>query len=165
MHTEPKIEHRNERIYVAIESTVAMVDIPTKLPPLIHAVLNWVDEHGVIVDGPPFFSYLSMSNNNQMQVDVGVPVKGAVKSENGIHTGVFPAGQYATVTHKGDFRQIKQTHSDLQAWLEKNVSSWKNIPGDRSKWGPVTEFYPVNPEKEPNPDKWQADIECLLVKD
>lgn len=165
MHTEPKIEHRNERHYIAIGSTVAMNDISSKLPPLIHKVLDWMDKHNVIVDGPPFFRYLSMNNVNELQVDVGVPVKGMVESTNGIHAGVFPAGQYVTVTHRGHFSRIRETHSDLQAWLQNNAPNWKNSPRHQAQWGAVTEFYPVDPEKEPNPDKWQADIECLLLRD
>jgi predicted transcriptional regulator YdeE len=165
MHTEPKVEHRDERHYVAIETCVPMSEIATSLPPLIPQVVSWLERHKVPADGPPFFHYLAINKDSQLQVEVGVPVKSTPHSDDRIHTGTFPAGQYVTVTHTGHFNKIRETHMAVETWLEKNGSKWKQQPVEKGKWGPRTEFYPMDPEMEPDPNKWRAEIELLLVED
>ncbi len=82
-------------------------------------------------------------------MEVGVPIRSASPGGDRLKPGIFPSGRYAVCTHQGDFALLPQAHASLEAWKAK-----QNLPfaGDR------TEFYPVGPDTEPNPEEWRTDI-------
>ncbi len=58
MFTEPKLEHRDQKRYVAIKATVAMKEFPTVLPQLWKEVFAWLGAQGVEPAGPPLLRFL-----------------------------------------------------------------------------------------------------------
>lgn len=165
MLTEPKIETRNEQPYVAIRSKLAMQEIPRLLPPHIHEVFDWLDEHQVKPAGAPFFHYRAMQSNGQLVVEVGVPVENPVFGDKRVRAGAFPAGRYVVLTHIGPFNGLPGAHMQLEEWLkEKGLKGKEQKTDEGVVWGSRTEFYPTDPVKEPNPAKWETDI-AFLVED
>ena len=153
MLTEPKIIDRQEEHYAAIRTKVNMKDIPKDLPPLIPKVNDWLKKNKVKADGPPLFRYLSMDKDN-MDVEVGVPVKNEVMGDGIILPDSLPAGRYASITYKGDYSGVKEAHKKLDSWIKEK--------GYKAKAGTATEIYVTDPEKEPSKDKWQTDVIYLL---
>ena len=78
MLREPNVELRKEQPYLPIGTKLNMIDIPTILPPLICEVLEWINKNKITFAGPAFVQYLSMNDQGDMDVDVGVPVKNQI---------------------------------------------------------------------------------------
>lgn len=148
MQNKPRIEERPEQPYVAISARLKMEEIPTVLPPLIPEILEWVQEHGIAETGPVFFNYLDMTDG-MMTAEVGVPIETPKTGDGRVHGGSLPAGRYAVYTHMGNYRELPNAHRNLEIWAKEN---------DLKLSGPCVEFYPTDPETEPDPKKWQTDI-------
>jgi len=165
MLTEPKIEKRDEQPYVAIRSKVAMNEIPQLLPPHIHEVIDWLNQHHIKPSGAPFFHYRSMGSDGKLVVEVGVPVKESVPGDGRVNAGNFMAGNYVVVTHTGPYNGLYGAHMQLEEWLKNKGVVEKAIKTNEGPvWGSRTEFYPTDPVIEPNPAKWQTEI-AVLVED
>ncbi|CAG5067545.1 hypothetical protein DYBT9623_00266 [Dyadobacter sp. CECT 9623] len=159
MLSEPISGHRNERHYVAIAKTVHMHDIPDTLPPLIPVVKQWMQERGIEAAGPDFFLYKSMNDRGELDCEAGFSVGQAVGGDDLVIAGSFPAGNYASLVYTGDFKDMMQAHVALENWIKSEGLTEKKVEADgRTDWGGRTEFYLVDPDFEPNPDKWQTEI-------
>jgi effector-binding domain-containing protein len=164
MLTEPKVAYCAEQPYAAIRTEVEMKDIPTTLPQLIPKVSGWLAKNNIAPIGAPFFQYLSIDNNNKMQVAVGFPIAAPIKSDDGITGGAFPAGNYATVTHIGDYKKLKETHMFMESWVEKNgLHEKKHQSVSGIEWDSRAEFYITDPSEISNPDNWKTDVVFLLT--
>jgi len=101
MTTEPKLEHRDVQPYAAIRKQVTMREIGTVLPPLIGEVFGFLQRQGVAPAGAPFFRFLIVDMERQLDMEVGWPVASAVSGDGRISAGVLPAGRYAVLVHTG----------------------------------------------------------------
>jgi len=163
MLSTPKTEQRKEKHYAAIRATVSMNEIPTVLPPLIPEVSAWLKKNNITPDGPPFFQYLRMDNNNQFLSEVGFPVKEPVKGDSRVRSGSFPAGTYATLTYTGDYKHMKSAHMALDKWIKENGLKEKHrVNAEGAEWGTRTELYITDPQQEPDPEKWVTIISYLI---
>jgi effector-binding domain-containing protein len=166
MLTEPKVEHRTKQPYAAIRTKVSMKDIPSVLPPLIPEMFGWLAKNNITPQGPPFFQYLTIDKDNQLEVAVGIPVQNAVTGNGRVVEGAFPAGTYATVTHIGNYSHLREAHMALDSWLDNNGWKDKRQATDQGmQYGSRTEFYPSDPKVVTNPDKWESEIAILLAED
>jgi effector-binding domain-containing protein len=155
MISEPKTEYRNEQYYVAIKTRVRQEQISEILPPMIPELFDWLRENNLEPAGAPFFKYWEMEGE-KMKVEVGVPVDKHVSGDEHIYSGIFPAGYYLEIIYTGPYSNLPKVHVDLAKWREQNHIKIKNS---------VTEFYPVDPADEPNPEKWQTIIITQLEED
>lgn len=150
---QPKLENLPGHPYVAIPATVSMREIPHVLPALIPQVLEWAEKNGNQQVGPVFFRYLKMAGE-MLEVEVGVPTKNALKGDATVKPGAMPGGRYATVTFMGHYNNLPQVHAQLEQWGKEQGLK---VMGNR------VEYYPTDPDTEPNPDKWQTDIIVQVV--
>ncbi|KAA0992163.1 GyrI-like domain-containing protein [Dyadobacter aurulentus] len=163
MLSEPKMERRSERPYLAIAKTVHMNDIPDVLPPLIPEVKQWMEGQGVKASGPDFFLYKSMNGQGELDCEAGFPVSEEIEGNGRVIGGSFPAGNYASIIYTGDFKDMMQAHVALENWIsQQGLTEKKQITDGRTAWGGRTEFYLVDPDFEPDPEKWQTEVVFLL---
>ena len=134
MLAEPRVEQREERPYVAIRSRLPMSELPTVIPRDIGAVIEWMGQNGVAMAGAPFVRYHAVDLERGLEIEVGVPVGGAVPGGDGVESGAFPAGRYAAVVHIGHYDRLVDTHAALQDWVRRRgLSIRKARPGSRSR--------------------------------
>ncbi|MCF0050550.1 GyrI-like domain-containing protein [Dyadobacter sp. LJ53] len=163
MLSEPKTERREELHYLSIRKTVHMHNIPDILPPLIPEVKEWMQERNIEAAGVDFFLYKSMNEKGELDCEAGFPVGKAVEGDERVAAGSFPAGHYASIIYTGHFKDMMQAHVALEKWIkEKGFTEKARQENGRTEWGGRTEFYLVDPDFEPNPDKWQTEIVFLL---
>jgi effector-binding domain-containing protein len=161
----PVVEYHEEQPYLAIRLTINMQEIPTLVPPLIGEVANWLEQHHVPQEGPPFFRYLSCTQNGRITVEAGIPVNKVLEGNGRIQAGSFPAGDYLKVTHLGDYSNLREAHMFLESWANRNGLTLDDASHpDGVEWGSRTEIYVNDCELEPDPEKWQTDITLLLAK-
>ncbi len=163
MTTIPKIEFFEAEPYVAIRQKVSMAEISTVLPPLISEVFIWMGKEKVDGNGAPFFRYLSMDEHNNLIVDVGIPTKIKVAGSDKIISRIFPEGDYAALTHTGDYKNLRQAHMSLDKWIKENGYKDRGVMDDDQLVGCRVEFYVSDPATEPDPEKWVTEV-CILVE-
>jgi effector-binding domain-containing protein len=104
-----------------------------------------------------------MNEQNELECEAGFTVREAVSGQGRIQPGSFPAGSYASIIYTGDFKDMMQAHIALEQWIKEQGLKEKIHASDgKVRWGGRTEFYLVDPDNEPDPDRWQTEITFLL---
>lgn len=157
MLSTPEIEQRSEQQYVAIRTTAAMGQIGEAAAPLIGEVFGWLASHGIEPSGPPLFRYLAIDMENELELDVGVPVAQRVPADGRVRARSLPAGTYVTAMYTGPYDGVMDATSELLAWAEQQGVVWDSEPTTNGEaWGARVEFYLTDPEEEPDPGKWET---------
>jgi effector-binding domain-containing protein len=157
MLTTPTLEHRAEQPYVAIRSTPTMGQIGAVAAPLIAEVFGWLTEQGISPAGPPFFRYLVIDMERQLELHVGVAVEPETAGDGRVLAGAFPEGEYLTAVYTGPFDGLPEATDEFLAWADANGIVWdrERTPAGEA-WGSRTEHYLTDPESEPDPSRWET---------
>jgi len=112
--------------------------------------------------GPPFFRYLVVDMDRQLDVEVGVPVATAMSDDDRISAGVLPSGRYAVLPHTGHPDSLREVTAALLTWAEEHGIVWKTTE-EGKKWGARLEFYLTDPKTEPDMNKWTTELAFLVA--
>jgi len=158
--SEPRLQQRGAQPYAAIRIRVPQAQISSACPPLIGEVFAWLAAHDLEPAGAPFFRYARMDADGET-IDVGVPLarKASVADER-VRFGTLPAGRYATLTYTGPYHGIPQATQRLMAWGPQQGLKWAPSPEDQEM--AYIEFYPTDPMREPDPQKWVTELVNLV---
>lgn len=163
MITEPKLEYRIERPYVAIRKQVTMQELGTVLPPLIGELFAWLGRQDIAPSGAAFFRYHVIDMEALLDIEVGIPVETAVAGDGRVSPGILPAGRYAVMTHTGPYDDLVDANAALLAWAEENGIAWQ-MSDDGRTWAARIEWYETDPTQEPDPQKWETELAFLVAE-
>jgi effector-binding domain-containing protein len=98
--------------------------------------------------GPPLTRYHAVTAD-EVDIEVAIPVKTAIKPEGRVLASELPAGKVATTWHIGIYQDLPKTHKRLEEWIaaQKLKSS-----------GGFWEIYWTDPGLEKDPTKWRTQI-------
>jgi|Tabmets5t2r1_1033131.scaffolds.fasta_scaffold04515_3 effector-binding domain-containing protein len=154
MLTTPTLEHRAEQPYVAIRATPTMSQIGLVAGPLIGEVFGWLAEQGISPAGPPFFRYLVIDMERELELHVGVPVVRRMAGDGRVLADAFPEGQYLTALYTGHYDGLASATGEFLAWADANGIEWDRTETPAGEaWGSRTEHYLSDPETEPDPSR------------
>jgi effector-binding domain-containing protein len=159
MEERPTVEARTDQPYVAIPVRVRMEDLGPVVPPLTGQVFDWLNERGISPAGPPFWRYVFIDMDAELEIETGFPVANTVEGDEQIQAGVLPAGDYATVVHTGHPDTLVTATRDLLDWAEKENLEWD---ADGRTWGCRLEEYLSDPDEVPDMDQWQTRLAFRL---
>jgi len=159
--TEPKIEFRDEQPYMAIRTQAALKDLRKVIPQLLTEVFAWLDKEGAPPAGAPFIRFNVIDMAAKSDIELGVPVPGALAGDGRVQAGALPAGRYASLIYTGN--GIK-ANAALLDWAAKNglvFDHWDTENGDafRGRY----ESFLTGPDEEPDRSKWQTEVSIRLV--
>lgn len=162
--TEPAIETRPERPYVAITRRVSMESFASVIPPLLGQVFAWLERSGVAPSGLPFFRYSVINMPGEMEISAGVPITESVDGNNEVDPGMIAAGRYVTATHTGHPEELMEATRRLLEWAESREVTWAmHSEPDGEHWDGRFEFYFDSPEDEPDMTKWRTELAFLTA--
>jgi effector-binding domain-containing protein len=157
------IEERPAQPYVAIRRTITMHTFP-EVADRLPEVFGWLAARGVAPAGPPFFRYLMIDMEHELDVEAGVPVAAPVDGEGEVLAGVLPAGRYAVTTHVGHPDELIAVTG---AFLDRATAaglSWDATETDRgTRWGCRLEVLHTDPAEEPDMNKWEPQLAFRLA--
>ena len=159
MAESPTVENRIEQPYVAIPVKVRMEELGSVVPPLTGEVFDWLRARGISPAGPPFWRYIVVDMEAELAIDTGVAIASRTEGDGHVHTGVLPAGRYATVVHTGHPDTLVDATRDLLDWATERDVEW-DADGDR--WGCRLEEYLSDPAEVPDMNKWQTRLAFRL---
>jgi effector-binding domain-containing protein len=134
--------------YAGIRKTVPFLEIGLVMGEMYDEISRFIESSGTEMAGMPFVVYHEMKGG-EIDLECGIPVSKIVKGNNSITTSVFPSNQCAAVDYYGDYQQLEDAHTTLQAWIDEH---------DFKLAGPPFEFYITGPRTEQNPDNWLTKI-------
>lgn len=162
--TEPTIESRPERPYVAITRRVSMESFASVVPALLGQVFGWLTDAGIEPARPPFFRYALINMPGQMEISAGVPIPAAVAGDGGVEAGTIPAGRYVTAMHTGHPSELMEATGRLLEWAEAAGVTWAMHPeSDGEHWDGRFEFYFDSPDDQPDMTKWRTELAFLTA--
>jgi effector-binding domain-containing protein len=160
---EPKLVHRDKTPYMAIRTTVTMKGMATVMPENMPKLVHWLDAHNVKPTGPEFIRYLKVDMEKGLEIEIGLPVAKSVAGDRMVKPGVLPAGRYVSLTHFGHYSGLVAPNAQLQEWAKTKGLTWKmNKTKSGEEWAGRVEFYKTDPDKQPDPGKWETEILYLI---
>lgn len=164
MITEPRVEDRDERHYVAIRATVSMEEIVERLPPLIPQVHEWLSARGKEPDGALFFRYLRLDEGKRLDVEVGLPVREPLNGDDEVRPGSFPAGRYLVARFKGPYDGLPRAWPVFEEWRERHgLEEAGQQDREDAEQGTRAEHYLVGPPDDSNPENWETELVVRVV--
>ena len=163
MTTNVAIEEWPARPYVAIRRTITMQTFP-EVADRLPEVFGWLAARGIAPGGAPFFRYLVIDMEHELDVEAGVPVATRVDGEGEVLAGVLPAGRYAVTTHVGHPDELIAVTG---AFLDRAAADglrWDATETDRgTRWGCRLEVLHTDPAEEPDMSKWETKLAFRLA--
>ena len=89
--------------------------------------------------GPPFAAYYNMDMQD-LDVEIGIPVSGAMAGTGELQAGEIPGGRFAACIYTGPYHEISAGYNALAEWMEAQ--------GLKSS-GLALEFYLNDPTSTP----------------
>ena len=156
MLTLPKVVKRGAKPYVAVRRDL---DIPfgPEINKALPKVDAWLAAHG-LEHGPVLFRY-NRIDMPRLGVEFGFVLSRKTAGDTEIVAGVLPAGRYATLTHFGHYRHLREATATLIGWAEHAGHKWdshRDVSGEH--FASRFELYPNGPADEPDSDKWETQI-------
>ena len=93
MPQSPTVETRIDQAYAAIPVKVSMDELGSVVPPLTGQVFDWLADRGIRPAGPPFWRYVVVDMDADLELETGVAVASAVEGDERIRTGALPGGR------------------------------------------------------------------------
>jgi effector-binding domain-containing protein len=169
--TEPQIEDRDARPYLAIRSEVTngiRAAVDSSFPQLF----SWLGGHGIEPAGPPFIRYLEVDAAGEpLEIEVAAPISGDSEpaTDDTVRAGVLPAGRYVTLMHVGPYTHESVTdlgdaQAALKGWIEAQGIVCSR-PSERGSSLPCcVEHYRIGPPTEKDWTKWETELAYLVVE-
>jgi effector-binding domain-containing protein len=162
--TEPRLETRTAHAYVAIPAHAAMAQLPQVIPQLFGEIFAWVGQHQAPQDGPPFVRYLVTDMERELEIEVGIPVATAAQGDGRVVAGTLPAGQYLTAIHTGPYDRLTEATGNFLDWAKQHGIVWQTSRrGADDVWAARLEYYPTDPQEEPDTNKWETELAFLVA--
>ena len=159
MPQSPTVETRIDQPYAAIPVKVSMDELGAVVPPLTGQVFDWLADRGIRPAGPPFWRYVVVDMDADLELETGVAVASAVEGDERIRTGVLPGGRYATVVHKGHPDTLVSATRDLLDWAAQRGLEWD---ANGKAWGCRLEEYLSDPAEVPDMSQWETSLAFRL---
>jgi effector-binding domain-containing protein len=157
------VEDRTAMPYVAVRRTVTMQTFP-EVADRLPGLFGWLAERGIAPAGAPFFRYLLIDMEGELEVEAGVPVAEPVEGEGDVLVGVLPPGRYAVTTHVGHPDQlVAVTGAFLDEAAARGLRFDATETDRGTQWGCRLEQLHTNPAEQQDMDKWETKLAFLLA--
>lgn len=128
-------------------------EIAAGLGSMFGAVFEYATRKGIPFAGRPTARYGEMILGS-VTIEGGMPVAAPADGEGEIQSGWLVGGPVATAIHEGPYDQLGNAHRAIEAWIAEK--------GEQAG-GPPWEVYVTDPGEEPDPSKWQTEVNWPLA--
>jgi DNA gyrase inhibitor GyrI len=171
LHHQPRVEERPPRPYVGIEARAATeAEFRAAVDRAMPAVFGWVAARGLAPAGAPFLRYLVVDESAipadgppPSTFEACVPLAEAVEAEGEVRAGELAGGRWVVALHRGGYDGLGALHRIVREWAaEESLVVVRRPVEDGTAFGGSAEHFRVGPVEEPDPWRWETDVEYLL---
>lgn len=135
--------------YLSIRDTINQMQMSNIHGKLYGEINSFMDENNIVSDLAPIVIYHYWSDT-LIDIEAGIQLKDSVKFSNDrVKLNFIATGNYVTATHYGVYERMPETYFSINEWMRKN---------EVQVVGPPWEVYVTDPALEPNPEKWETQI-------
>ncbi|MCD4851590.1 GyrI-like domain-containing protein [Arthrobacter sp. AK01] len=145
---QPALIRTSEQPTAVLRERVPMAKLTEFFGRAFGAAMAAVQAQNASPTGPPFAMYHGMPTDS-VDVEAGFPVTPNFSAAGEVISGMLPESDALEAVHKGPYDTLEQTY----ALILERMSAEGLTPSD-TMW----EFYMSDPEKEPDPAKWQTRV-------
>jgi len=127
---------------------------------LMEELYLWADERAIAYDHT-FFRLHVVDMDGPMDVEVGVITDKAIPGDSRVHTGVLPAGRYATLTY---INHGRRANGALRDWVqEQSLALDCTASPEGERFGCRYEAYLTDPRSERMKTRWRTELGIRLA--
>lgn len=142
------IEVQDEFMAMVTEGAGTMEEIGMALGGLYGLVYAEVGKQQLGINGPAFVHYLDHDETTGFSNYLpGVQVQSSGKKSGAVRPVIYPEMKVVSALHTGPYEKFLESYETLGAYIEAN---------GLETVGSAFEFYLVNGQTEPDPNKWQT---------
>lgn len=145
---QPTLIRTADQPTAVVRERVPMANLTDFFGRAFEAVMAATQAQNASSIGPPFAMYHGMPTDT-VDVEAGFPVTPDFSASGEVISGLLPASDALEAVHKGPYDTLERTY----ALILERMSAEGMTPSD-TMW----EFYLSDPEKEPDPAKWQTRV-------
>jgi effector-binding domain-containing protein len=167
LESTPQIIERPPQPYVAVREAVTKSTL-SRVADHIPELFGWLAQRGQMPSGAPFFRYLTIDMERELQVEAGVPVAAAIDSAGGAGGAVtaqtLPGGRFVRAFFIGHPDGLENATAELLQWAETQDLRWDmhDSPGGE-RWGCRIEIYHTDPLEQPDMNAWRTELAFRLA--
>jgi effector-binding domain-containing protein len=147
-----EIKNLSAQPVLSVHTRTPVQNLPAILGQTYFQVIQRLGELGEDPAGPPFVGYFNMDMND-LDVEIGFPVRAPLEGQGAVQAGEIPAGMYAVTLHKGPYTTVDQAYNALTEFVQGQGHSmpeisyefYLNDPNETAPEELLTQiFFPVN---------------------
>ena len=128
-------------------------EIRTAMGPAMQELLALIPT-GAITPAGRIFSHHFKTDAAHFDLEVGIPVSGAVKAGGRVATGTLPAKRVIRTIYQGGYEGLGSAWGEFDAQVKAR--------GERTT-GEFWEIYETGPESGPDAGKWRTELAMVLA--
>jgi effector-binding domain-containing protein len=163
----PQVVERPPQPYVAVREAVTMSTL-SRVADHIPVLFGWLAQRGQTPSGAPFFRYLTIDMEHELQVEAGVPVAApfdfAAGAGGAVTAQTLPGGRFVSAFYVGHPDGLENATAELLQWAETQGLPWDmhdSPAGER--WGCRIEIYHTDPLEQPDMNAWRTELAFRLA--
>lgn len=122
---------------------------------MLRTLAAFLSRAGGQVSGPPFVRYHRM-DDAEADVELGLPLVGAVVGEGRIVSGALPGGPAITTWHLGGHDRLGEAYARLQAWSSAHGYEPRGPAWEVYTWIDPLPYH--GPETWPDAASWRTQL-------
>jgi effector-binding domain-containing protein len=167
LESTPQIIERPPQPYVGVREAVTMSTL-SRVADRIPELFGWLAQRGLTASGAPFFRYLTIDMERELQVQAGVPVAApldiAAEAGGAVSAETLPGGRFVRAFFVGHPDGLENATAELLQWAETQSLRWdKNDTPVGERWGCRMEIYHTNPLEQPDMNAWRTELAFRLA--
>lgn len=139
----------NDRNVISILDTIKYGEINTAMAKHIKTLTDVLEKANEVPDGAPFCIWHESSNENQIIMELGLPVNNEIETTNGVEFKKLPSTKALTLVHQGNYSLINTSYKAIYDYMKENEMKSNGAPWD---------IYLNSPNKNKESDSWTTQI-------
>jgi effector-binding domain-containing protein len=167
LESTPQIIERPPQPYVGVCEAVTKSTL-SRVADRIPELFGWLAQRGQTPSGAPFFRYLIIDMERELQVEAGVPVSApvdlATEADGAVSAETLPGGRFVRAFFVGHPDGLENATAELLQWAETQGLRWDvNDTPIGERWGCRIEIYHTDPLEQPDMNAWRTELAFRLA--
>jgi effector-binding domain-containing protein len=116
---EISLQEKKAQPVIFIRTKTQIDMLPKLLEETTMKIMRYLKENGVTASDVLYTRYHDGQLNNDVDVEIGMPVSKEVQGIGDLRGSVIPAGKYVVATYKGDPDELENTYSGILKWIDE----------------------------------------------
>jgi effector-binding domain-containing protein len=163
----PQIIERPPQPYVGVRESLTMSTL-SRVADHIPELMGWLGQRTQTPSGAPFFRYLTIDMERELEVEAGVPVAAAIDpaewASGAVTAQTLPGGRFVSAFFVGHPDGLEGATAELLQWAETRGLRWDmNDSPVGERWGCRLEIYHSDPREQPDMNAWRTELAFRLA--